>query len=136
MKDDINDAGLQEGRIPWVMEYLSIRYDNPENFQHIQLDDYYDTRLYYKPTEGDRYGFSYYALYVQSYSPDDFTYATDDKYCCENTDVKLIFHGWIKGDSTSHMYFGEEGYVHCVDFKTMRSLMDELSKLEDKYCTA
>ena len=91
----------------------------------IEVDEF--TRFYYiKNIHYDSFEF----IYVTMFSSNSFNNIYED----ENTEVEILFTGIAYFDGVRHIHFGDKGYINYPNITDIIKGLEELKKLEIKYC--
>ncbi len=81
---------------------------------------------------GDKVGFSFLQIARISYT-------SDTPFLHEGSEYEILLHGVAYFDGIRHLYFGDEacdnfGYFYYPNLEDIVEVLQELKKLEDKYC--
>lgn len=109
--------------------------DNDELiYTWLYIDISSDTRLYYKPIDVEDTGGFYFTSV-------DLISAYGNNWGISTWEVKILYTGTAYFDGIRHMYLGSNqtdnyGYDYYSNLEVHIKILQELKKLEDKYCTS
>jgi hypothetical protein len=116
------------------LNLLKIKDENDDqviNFDFIELTDY--VRIYYKE-RNENNGFDFYCIDIIKSTDNNF------KWTDKETECIILFQGTALFDGVRHLYFSvnkEEdfnGYLYYPNLNILIKALEELKKLEIKYC--